>query len=138
MAEDVEPRAQDRTILIIDDDEGVVDVLEAIVRKEGFKCEKAFDGEEGVERILKRQPDLLILDLMLPRYGGFEILRQLQQKETKTIPVIVITGRYTDQTTAEMLRQESNVIEFLTKPLQPQMLAMCLHRVLKTKPHGMG
>ena len=71
---------------------------------------------------------------MLPRYGGFEVLREMQTGETAGIPIIVVTGRYTDRTTAEMIRQESNVMDFLEKPIKAQVLAMSLHKILKTSP----
>src|SRR5438105_13394137 len=87
-------RPQDKLIVIVDDDDSVRELLEFLVRKEGFSVETAADGEEGLETIKKLLPSLVILDLMLPRYGGFEILRQLQQGDTARIPIIIVTGRY--------------------------------------------
>ena len=54
---------------------------------------------------------------MMPRYGGFEVLRQLQSGGLARIPIVIVTGRYTDRSTSEMIRQESNVVDFLEKPL---------------------
>lgn len=127
-------RPQDKLVLIIDDDDSVCELLEFIVKREGFKSETASDGEEGINKIRKLLPDLVVLDLMLPRYGGFEVLREMQTGETAHIPIIVVTGRYTDRTTAEMIRQESNVMDFLEKPIKAQVLAMSLHKILKTSP----
>lgn len=127
-------RPQDKRILVVDDDDSVRELLEFLIRKEGFQIETAADGQEGLERIRSLRPDLVVLDLMLPRYGGFEILRQLQTGETSTIPIIIVTGRYTDRTTAEMIRQESNVMDFLEKPVKAAILAMSLHKILKTTP----
>ncbi len=95
------------------------------------------DGEAGLNKIAEVKPDLVILDLMLPRYGGFEVLRQLQQGETARIPIVIVTGRYTDRTTAEMIRQESNVVDFMEKPIKPAILGMVIHRILHTTPPGM-
>ncbi|MBI3552309.1 MAG: response regulator [Elusimicrobia bacterium] len=131
-------RPQDKLILIVDDDDSVRELLEFLVRKEGFKVDTAADGEEGINKIQKLLPDLVILDLMLPRYGGFEILRQLQTGETAKIPIIIVTGRYTDRTTAEMIRQESNVLDFLEKPVKANILTMSLHKILKTTPPEMN
>src|SRR5437879_340639 len=94
-------RPQDKLIVIIDDDDSVRELLEFLIRKEGFPVETAADGEEGLAKIQKLMPHLVVLDLMLPRYGGFEILRQLQTGDTANIPIIIVTGRYTDRTTAE-------------------------------------
>ena len=124
----------DKLIMIVDDDDSVRELLEFVVHKEGFKIATAADGEEAVNSIQKGQPDLIILDLMLPRYGGFEVLRRLQSGETARIPIIIITGRYTDRSTAEMIRQESNVVDFLEKPIKPAVISAALHKVLKTKP----
>lgn len=131
-------KSQDRLVMIIDDDESVRELLEFVVKKEGFRSDTAGDGEEALNKIQQLMPDLVILDLMLPRYGGFEVLRQLQTGETSGIPILIITGRYTDRGTAEMIRQESNVVEFLEKPIKPQVLGMAIHRILKTTPPELG
>ena len=125
---------KDKLVVVIDDDDSVREVLEFVVKKEGFRCDSAADGEAGLEKITSLLPDLVVLDLMLPRYGGFEVLRQLQSGETGRIPIIIVTGRYTDRTTAEMIRQESNVMDFLEKPVKIEALALTLHKILKTQP----
>lgn len=127
-------RPQDKLIVIIDDDDSVRELLEFLVKKEGFRAATCADGEEGLARIQKDMPDLVVLDLMLPRYGGFEILRQLQLGDTAKIPIVIVTGRYTDRSTAEMIRQESNVMDFLEKPIKAGVLAVTLHKILKTAP----
>ena len=124
----------DKLVLIVDDDSSVLELVEFMVKKEGFRVEKAVDGEEALRKIPELHPDLVLLDLMLPRYGGFEILRQVQVGETAGIPIVVITGRYTDHSTSEMIRQESNVVEFLEKPIKVAVLSALLHRILKTRP----
>jgi len=127
-------KSSDKLVMIVDDDESVRDLLEFVVKKEGFRVATAGDGEEGLNKIQAMLPDLILLDLMLPRYGGFEVLRQLQSGETAKIPIVIITGRYTDRTTAELIRQESNVMDFMEKPLKTAVLAMTLHKILKTHP----
>lgn len=130
--------AEDKLIVVVDDDDSVRELLEFIAKKEGFRVETAADGEEGLRKIQELLPNLVLLDLMLPKYGGFEILRQLQTEPTAKIPIIIITGRYTDRTTTEMIRQESNVVDFLEKPVKPPLLAMGLHKILKTRPKMRG
>ena len=71
---------------------------------------------------------------MLPKFGGFEILRELQNDETVNIPIVIITGRYTDRSTSEMIKQEPNVKDFVEKPVKPQALAAIVHKILKTQP----
>ena len=127
-----------KLVMIVDDDESVRELLTYIVKKEGFGTVGAVDGMEALEKVEKVSPDLIVLDLMLPRYGGYEVLRKLQTGPTSRIPIVVITGRYTEKNTAEMIRQESNVVEFLEKPVKPSVLASLLHRVLATEPPSAG
>jgi len=128
----------DKLVLIVDDDKEVMDLLETIVRKEGFRIELAADGDEARKKARALLPDLVLLDLMLPKSGGFEILHELQEGETADIPVIVITGRRLERTTADMIRHEPNVRDFVEKPVKPEALASRLHQVLKTNPAKMA
>lgn len=127
-------KPQDKLVLIVDDDESVRELLEFIVKKEGFRVETASDGQQAIEKAKNLMPDLILLDLMLPRYGGFEILRELQTDETAKIPIIIITGKYTDRSTADMIKQEINVVDFIEKPVKTNVLSATLHKILKTKP----
>jgi DNA-binding response OmpR family regulator len=124
----------DKLVLIVDDDDAVRDLLGFVVMKEGFRVEKVSDGAQALKKTQELMPDLMLLDLMLPHCGGFEILRQLQTGETSAIPVIMITGRYIDRSTSEMIRQESNVVDYLEKPVNPAVLSALLHKILKTCP----
>lgn len=119
-----------KLVLVVDDDDSVREMLEFIVKKEGFRVETAVDGEDGIQKAEKLSPDLIVLDLMLPRYGGFELLRRLQGGEHRGIPIVVVTGRYTDRATADLIRQESNVVEFLEKPVKAATLAAVLQRII--------
>jgi DNA-binding response OmpR family regulator len=67
---------------------------------------------------------------MLPRHGGFELLRELQDGDLSGTPIIVVTGRYTDRQTVELIRQESNVVELMEKPIKITPLILAIHRVL--------
>ncbi len=119
-----------KLVLIIDDDDGIRELLTFLVNKEGFRAEAAVDGEDGFRKAEALSPDLIVLDLMMPRYGGFEVLRQLQAGGLSRIPIVVVTGRYTDRSTAEMIRQESNVADFIEKPLKPAAFGAILARLL--------
>lgn len=127
-------RPADKLVLIVDDDESVRELIEFIIKKEGFRVEKASDGEEALTKARSVNPDLILLDLMLPKFGGFEILRELQSDETGSIPIVIITGRYTDRSTSEMIKQEPNVRDFIEKPVKPQVLTSLVHKLLHTQP----
>ena len=122
---------QSRLVLVIDDDEGIRDLLSLLIKKEGYRVETAVDGEEGVRAAQSLKPDLIVLDLMLPRYGGFELLRHLQGSESARVPIVVVTGRYTDSSTTDMIRQETNVVELLEKPVKTARFLGVLQRVLR-------
>jgi len=125
-----------KTVLIVDDDDIVREMLDFIVRKEGFRVETFQDGVEALDAIINRfpnrLPDLIILDLMMPRQGGFEVLRELQIGATAVIPIIVTTGRHFSDKLSGMLHAEPNVREFLPKPIQKETLVSAVHRILRT------
>lgn len=120
-----------RLVLVVDDDEGIRELLSMLIKKEGWRVETAEDGAEGERKALALKPDLIVLDLMLPRYGGFELLKQLQGTEISRTPIVVVTGRYTDRSTADMIRQESNVVELLEKPVKAARFILALQRILR-------
>lgn len=124
---------EEKLILIVDDDESIWDLLYYIVRREGFKTEKASDGKEALDKARMLHPQLILLDLMLPKCGGFEIVRELQDGDTADIPIILLSSRSMDRSTLEVLKQEPNVKEFLEKPVKSQVLAALLHTLLKTR-----
>lgn len=124
----------DKKVLIVEDDLGVMEFLKIIVAREGFGVLNALDGHEAIQVAREGKPDLILLDLMLPRAGGFEIVRELQQEPTDEIPIVIMTGRMMDRSTSEMIKQERNVKEYLEKPIKTELLAALLHRLLKTRP----
>ena len=124
------PAESDKLILVVDDDEGVRELLSFLARQRGHRVETASDGDEAARKIQKTRPDLIVLDLMLPRYGGFELLRRLQKGARSRVPIIIVTGRYTDRSTAELIRQESNVVELLEKPVKTKRFVSAIQRAL--------
>lgn len=123
-----------KLVLLVDDDESLLDLMDHVVRKEGFRTDRASDGIEALRKVEVLTPDLIILDFMLPGMGGYEVLRELQAQGNGSIPVIVVTGRHLDRKSIEMVRLESNVKEFMEKPLRPAVLASTLHSILQTRP----
>ncbi len=126
----------DKLILIVDDGESVWDLLYYVVRREGFRTEQAADGKEALDKARLLRPSLILLDLMLPRPGGYEILRELQDGDTADIPVVLLSSRGMDRSTPEILKQEPNLKDFMQKPISPPALAARLHALLKTRPRA--
>jgi len=125
-----------KLILLVDDDESLLDLMDHVVKKEGFRTDRAMDGIEALAKVAARDPDAIVLDFMLPGMGGYEVLRELQSRGYGHIPIIVVTGRAMDAKSIEMVRQEPNVKDFLQKPVRPAMLIAALHRMLGTAPGG--
>jgi CheY-like chemotaxis protein len=124
----------DKLVLLVDDDESLLDLMEHVVKREGFKTDRAEDGPEALRKAQALNPDILILDMMLPGLGGYEVLRQLQAAGHGDIPIIIVTGRTMDPQGIDLIRQESNVKDFMEKPVRPAVLAATLHRLLNTEP----
>jgi CheY-like chemotaxis protein len=136
MDDDGLPRAlpSEKLVLLVDDDESLLDLMEHVVKLEGFRTERAEDGPEALRKAQALNPDIIVLDMMLPGLGGYEVLRQLQAAGCGDIPIIIVTGRQMDSQGVELIRQESNVKEFMEKPVRPAVVAATLHRLLNTQP----
>jgi len=78
-------------ILIIEDEESLIELLAAKLTKEGYEVEKALDGEAGVKKVYNWKPDLILLDIVMPKMDGYEVLEELNEKENK-IPIIIISN----------------------------------------------
>lgn len=126
--------SSEKLILVVDDDQGMVEYLEMIVKKEGFRVETAKDGQEAMDKAQQCAPDLILLDLKLPKVQGLEMLRLLQAGDAARVPVIVITGHLGNRETESLIKQESNVRGYYTKPVNAVVLTMNIHSLLKTKP----
>ena len=124
----------EKLVVIVEDDEHMRFLLEQAIRGEGFRVDTASDGEIGLQKIQTLLPDLVLLDLMLPRYGGYDILHRLQDGKTAGIPIIVVTGRPIDRATEETIRQEPNLADILVKPVKLPLLKAAIQKALKRRP----
>jgi CheY-like chemotaxis protein len=123
-----------KLVLIVDDDASMRDIMDFTVKKEGFRTAVTGDGQEALTKVESLQPDLILLDFMIPGMGGYEVLRELQSRGHGGIPIIIVTGRMMGEQGLALLRQESNVKEVLQKPFKTGIIAASLHRVLGTTP----
>ena len=81
-----------KRILIVEDEKNIVDILSFNLGREGYETLEAYDGEAGLQLALEQNPDLILLDLMLPRMSGFDVCRAVRAKGQNT-PVIMLTAR---------------------------------------------
>ena len=104
-----------RSVLIVDDDPAIRKVLSTTLELEGYDVQIAVDGEEALVRIGELVPDLMILDVMMPKLNGFDVLERLRAEEvTSKIPVILLTARSSQEDQWEGWRR--GVDYYMTKP----------------------
>jgi len=111
-------------ILVVDDDPDLVETVAMMLESKGCEVGRAYDGVEGEESIQERRPDLVILDIMMPRMSGFEVCRRLKgDPKTADIPVIMVTAlnefgdieRAIDSGTDDFISKPVNKLELLTR-----------------------
>lgn len=102
-----------KRILIVEDEKNIVDILSFNLAKEGYETLEAYDGEAGLQLALEQNPDLILLDLMLPKMDGFDVCRNLR-KENRSTPVIMLTAR--EEETDKVLGLELGADDYITKP----------------------
>lgn len=108
-------------ILIVDDDPAIRHYMASILQEAGYKIIEAADGQEGIDKAVQEQPGCVLLDLSLPKVGGFvvcEMLRMIQS--TESIPIIIVSGKSEEENRAIAL--ELGATDFLSKPFLPQAL----------------
>ncbi|HLO59952.1 MAG TPA: response regulator [Bacteroidales bacterium] len=118
-------------ILVIDDSTTNIVLLEAILTEKGYHIESALNAREAFNRIEKQIPDLILLDLLMPKVSGFDFLDQLRKNEkTKTTPVIVISAINSDDENARKIK-DLEAVDFLRKPIDIQYLVNRVEEILK-------
>ena len=122
-----------RKILVVDDELYIRNILEFSLSSEGFEVYTVADGEQALQKALDLMPDLIILDVMMPKLDGFEVCRAIKAKdETKHIPVFLLTAR--DKEADRQRGEEVNCDVYLTKPFSPNKLAELVLRFLTPSP----
>ena len=120
-------------ILVIDDSTTNIVLLEAILTEKGYLIETALNAKDAFMRIEKQLPDLILLDLLMPKVSGFEFLDQLRKDErTKNTPVIVISAINTDDENTHKI-EKLEAVAFLRKPIDIQYLVSKVDEVLNEK-----
>ncbi|GAB4536190.1 MAG: response regulator transcription factor [Anaerolineae bacterium] len=114
-------------VLIVDDDRVLADVLAFTMRREGFEVSRAFDGQSALERWVEVQPDLIILDVNLPRLDGFTVCQRI--REQANTPIILLTVRDEEDDIVHGL--ELGADDYITKPFSPRQLVARARSVLR-------
>jgi two-component system alkaline phosphatase synthesis response regulator PhoP/two-component system response regulator VicR len=116
-----------QTVLVVDDDPQIVRVVEINLTQEGYTVRTAADGEDALAAVAQERPDLIILDVMMPRMDGFETLKRLKADPALAeIPVIMLTARAQDEDVFE--GYGTGAKWYLTKPFEPgELRHICRH-----------
>ena len=102
-----------KTVLVIEDEKNIVDILNFNLTREGYTVLEAYDGQAGIQLALEHDPDLILLDLMLPKVNGFDVCRTLRE-EGSAAPIIMLTAR--EEETDKVLGLELGADDYITKP----------------------
>ena len=102
-----------KTILIVEDEQNIVDILSFNLSREGYDTLEAYDGKTGLQLALEQNPDLILLDLMLPEMNGFDVCRKLREAGS-SVPILMLTAR--EEETDKVLGLELGADDYITKP----------------------
>ena len=102
-----------KRILIVEDEKNIIDIVSFNLSREGYDTIEALDGKTGLQLALEQDPDLILLDLMLPEMNGFDVCRSLRE-QGRTTPVIMLTAR--EEETDKVMGLELGADDYITKP----------------------
>ena len=125
-----------KKILVVDDEKSIVDILKLNLQNEGYTVFEAYDGEEAVLKAASVQPDLILLDVMLPKLDGFSVCKKI--RETSSVPILMITAR--EEEVDKVLGLELGADDYVVKPFDLKELSARIKAVLRryqnyTNPH---
>ena len=117
------------TLLVADDDEDILTLVQLRLSRSGYEVVVARDGEEALRLAQEKHPDLAVLDWMMPKASGLEVLRAIRAgSETADIPVVLLTARASEADVQEGL--DAGADDYIAKPFSPQELASRVHTIL--------
>jgi DNA-binding response OmpR family regulator len=125
----VENTVTKKKILVVEDEETLLELESILLTVKGYEVEGVMDGQAALEAVAAMKPDLVLLDIMLPKIDGFEVCRRVKANEgTQHIPVILLTGKKDKEAFA--MGEEAGADWFLTKPFKSAMLIESINRFL--------
>jgi two-component system alkaline phosphatase synthesis response regulator PhoP/two-component system response regulator VicR len=116
-------------ILVCDDERSIVRLIQVNLERQGWEVVTAYDGKEGLEKIMAEKPDICVLDVMMPYMDGFEVLKNLRREpSTQKLPVVMLTAKAQDKDVFEGYHYGADV--YLTKPFNPMELVTFIKRII--------
>ena len=120
-------------ILVVDDDEGVREYVDAVLSRAGMVVVGAHDGAHGMRALDERMPDLVLLDLAMPDVSGLDLLLQIKQRRGD-VPVVMLSGQGEPANVIESIRR--GAADFVSKPFEPEQLQRVVARALELRGRG--
>lgn len=117
-----------KKVLVVDDEQSIVTLLQYNLEQAGYTVVTASDGEEGIKLASEENPDLMILDLMLPKLDGIEVCKQLRQQKF-TVPILMLTAK--DDEFDKVLGLELGADDYMTKPFSPREVVARVKAILR-------
>lgn len=125
--------AEKQKILIVDDDTNIAELIELYLTKECFQCEQAYDGEMALKKHASFQPDLILLDIMLPGIDGYDVCREI--RKTSSVPIIMLSAK--GEVFDKVLGLELGADDYIIKPFDSKELVARVKAVLRRyKPNA--
>jgi phosphate regulon transcriptional regulator PhoB len=122
------------TVLVVEDDKDIVQLLSYTIRSSGFDVVTSGDGFEALSMARQHTPDIILLDLMLPGLGGFEVCRELKRDtKTKQIPILMLTAR--GEEVDRIVGLELGADDYVVKPFSPRELVLRIRAILRRSSH---
>ncbi|WP_210364952.1 response regulator transcription factor [Bacillus sp. REN3] len=118
----------DKKVLVVDDEQSILTLLQYNLEQAGYKVVTAMDGEEGIKAAAEEKPDLMILDLMLPKLDGIEVCKQLRQQKIM-VPILMLTAK--DDEFDKVLGLELGADDYMTKPFSPREVLARVKAILR-------
>jgi response regulator RpfG family c-di-GMP phosphodiesterase len=127
---ELKPAARPSSVLVVDDDSRVLELLQITLGGRGYRVLTAHDGEEAIEVARTQNPDILVLDVRLPRKNGFEVCEALRKDEHfKNLPILMMSGNAATDSRVQGLRAGAD--DYLVKPFSPRELLLKIQRILE-------
>ncbi|WP_458462171.1 response regulator transcription factor [Paenibacillus sp.] len=123
------------TILIVDDDEKIVSMLRRGLAFEGYEVQTASNGAEGLSKLMDKEPDIVVLDVMMPQIDGFEVCRRLREAGSK-VPVLMLTAK--DEVQSRVTGLDTGADDYLVKPFALEELLARVRALLRRKADTAG
>jgi two-component system, OmpR family, alkaline phosphatase synthesis response regulator PhoP len=118
----------DKKVLVVDDEQSIVTLLKYNLEQAGYTVVTAMDGEEGINLAAEEKPDLMVLDLMLPKLDGIEVCKQLRQQKIN-VPILMLTAK--DDEFDKVLGLELGADDYMTKPFSPREVVARVKAILR-------